>query len=303
MQKFRILTIDKEGFRGEVPVTILKEIERRSGGKKIIEMFDLIVGTSSGGIITSALAINNPHQPDEPLYSLDEIMTIYLSQSQKMFSKRGLVHRTLEQLKNYMTLQFETEGFEKVFKEVVGEYRLKDCLKHLLNHGYAPPTFRESLLATSPKINPESSSTNQNDRVSANLNKNESVLAFSKDSNLYLPPTIPQKELDYKDVYVLSIGNGTLNTENNGSNAAPKDSSVSKKNNTNTSTNLELPQDYDMIKIIEEGNYLRLNIAIDAPNDAETTQYLIDATQEQILNKEENMIKLDALMEKILETN
>ena len=50
----RILFLDGGGVRGLVQMAVLREIERRMG-KKIVELFDWIVGTSTGGIIALAL--------------------------------------------------------------------------------------------------------------------------------------------------------------------------------------------------------------------------------------------------------
>ena len=50
----RILCLDGGGIRGLLQLTILQEIERRTG-KRITELFDWIVGTSTGGIIVLAL--------------------------------------------------------------------------------------------------------------------------------------------------------------------------------------------------------------------------------------------------------
>jgi predicted acylesterase/phospholipase RssA len=55
----RVLTIDGGGIRGIIPARVLCELESRSG-RGIQELFDLIVGTSAGGLI--ALAIATPHK-------------------------------------------------------------------------------------------------------------------------------------------------------------------------------------------------------------------------------------------------
>lgn len=55
-QPFRILTIDGGGIRGVFPAAYLAEIERRFlGGQSIATCFDMIAGTSTGGIIALAL--------------------------------------------------------------------------------------------------------------------------------------------------------------------------------------------------------------------------------------------------------
>ncbi len=70
---FRILSIDGGGIRGVFPAAYLAEIERRFlKGASIASYFDMIAGTSTGGIIALALAHG---------------MTA--SQSQKIYTERG----------------------------------------------------------------------------------------------------------------------------------------------------------------------------------------------------------------------
>ena len=55
--RFRILAIDGGGIRGVFPATLLAELERRNtGGRPIGAFFDLIAGTSTGGILALGLA-------------------------------------------------------------------------------------------------------------------------------------------------------------------------------------------------------------------------------------------------------
>lgn len=67
-QGLRILTMDGGGMKGLATVQILKEIEKGTG-KRIHEMFDLICGTSTGGMLAVALGIK--------LMSLDKCEEIY----------------------------------------------------------------------------------------------------------------------------------------------------------------------------------------------------------------------------------
>jgi patatin-like phospholipase/acyl hydrolase len=51
----RVLAIDGGGIRGYLPALLLRELERRAG-ERAGDLFDLIVGTSTGGIIGIGLA-------------------------------------------------------------------------------------------------------------------------------------------------------------------------------------------------------------------------------------------------------
>jgi len=57
--KLRILSLDGGGIRGIIPATIVVEIEKRlqektgNSSARISDYFDLIAGTSTGGILTA----------------------------------------------------------------------------------------------------------------------------------------------------------------------------------------------------------------------------------------------------------
>lgn len=55
-QGLRILSMDGGGMKGLATVQILKAIEKGTG-KRIHELFDLICGTSTGGMLAVALGI------------------------------------------------------------------------------------------------------------------------------------------------------------------------------------------------------------------------------------------------------
>ena len=57
-QGLRILSMDGGGMKGLATVQILKEIEKGTG-KQIHELFDLICGTSTGGMLAVALGIKH----------------------------------------------------------------------------------------------------------------------------------------------------------------------------------------------------------------------------------------------------
>jgi patatin-like phospholipase/acyl hydrolase len=67
MPPFSILSIDGGGIRGIIPAMILAEIEQRTG-RRIAELFDLIAGTSTGGILTLGLTVPHQQKRNKPRY-------------------------------------------------------------------------------------------------------------------------------------------------------------------------------------------------------------------------------------------
>ncbi|XP_028788287.1 phospholipase A I-like [Neltuma alba] len=77
-QGLRILSMDGGGMKGLATVQILKEIEKGTG-KRIHELFDLICGTSTGGMLAVALGIK--------LMTLEECEDIYKNLGKLVFAE------------------------------------------------------------------------------------------------------------------------------------------------------------------------------------------------------------------------
>ena len=80
-QEFRILSIDGGGIRGIFPAAVLAEMERRFlGGDSVARYFDLITGTSTGGIIAIGLGAGIPAA---------KILRFYMEDGRDVFPPRG----------------------------------------------------------------------------------------------------------------------------------------------------------------------------------------------------------------------
>jgi predicted acylesterase/phospholipase RssA len=84
---YRVLSIDGGGIRGIIPATFLAEVERRTG-QPIASLFDLIVGTSTGGILALGLTVPDGagRRPRNTAASLREL---YTSQAETIFPGGG----------------------------------------------------------------------------------------------------------------------------------------------------------------------------------------------------------------------
>src|SRR5690242_6029075 len=78
-----VLSIDGGGIRGIIAATILDRIERKIG-LRIHEVFDLIAGTSTGGIIATAIGAGanngNPYAPND-------LVHLYVENGPEIFHK------------------------------------------------------------------------------------------------------------------------------------------------------------------------------------------------------------------------
>lgn len=104
----RILSLDGGGIRGVVELEVLRSIEQALGGRiPIQEFFDLIVGTSTGGIIALGLGVEN--------WSVDKCMSHFKKLVGKAFTPK-LAGMRLGTSK-YRTRPLE-EGLKTYFKDV-----------------------------------------------------------------------------------------------------------------------------------------------------------------------------------------
>lgn len=80
----KILSIDGGGIRGVIPATILCKIEEMTG-KRTAELFDLVIGTSTGGIL--ALGSCARDGAGSPRYSARELRDLYEKHGKDIFAR------------------------------------------------------------------------------------------------------------------------------------------------------------------------------------------------------------------------
>ena len=88
MAPFRILSLDGGGIRGLIPALVLAALEQRTG-KPTAQLFDLIAGTSTGGVL--ALGLTRPGPGGKPLYRADDMVgaqMVWLNVVRTRFSGR-----------------------------------------------------------------------------------------------------------------------------------------------------------------------------------------------------------------------
>ena len=127
----RLLAIDGGGIRGIIPAIILAEIERRTE-KPISELFDLIAGTSTGGIL--ALGLTRPNGQGRPSYTARELVGLYENEGDSIFSC-SIKHR-IRAVVNIFEEKYPSKALEEVLDKYFGESRLKEALTDVFIPAY-----------------------------------------------------------------------------------------------------------------------------------------------------------------------
>jgi patatin-like phospholipase/acyl hydrolase len=109
-RRVKVLAIDGGGIRGIIPALVLARIEELTG-KRACELFDLIAGTSTGGII--ALGVNVPATgaTGGPRWSAGELADMYVSEGPKIFDA-SLVRR-IETGDGLLRQKYSAKGLER----------------------------------------------------------------------------------------------------------------------------------------------------------------------------------------------
>ena len=115
-QSFRILSLDGGGLLGAFSAAVLASLEKQTG-KRIVEHFDLITGTSTGGLIAIGLAMGAP---------AEKLLDFYRKDGAKIFPKTGRVGGWARTFRNIFGAKFEPGPLRKAVGEVVSEQPLRD---------------------------------------------------------------------------------------------------------------------------------------------------------------------------------
>lgn len=146
---FRVLSIDGGGIRGIIPALVLADLEQRTG-RRVADMFDLVAGTSTGGIL--ALGLTVPGDDGRPRYRAADLVGFYLDQGPRIFSRS--LWRRITGLENLLEEKYPSEPIEEILQATLGDARLSDALTHVLVTSYEierrQPQFFKSHRADEP---------------------------------------------------------------------------------------------------------------------------------------------------------
>jgi hypothetical protein len=114
----RVLCIDGGGIKGVFPASFLATIEQ-SLGRSVADYFDLIVGTSTGGIIALGLGLG---------LSAGDLLRFYVERGPTIFGGNGHVGR----IRQLFRAKYNPQSLKRSLSEAFGSRRLGDSRKRLV---------------------------------------------------------------------------------------------------------------------------------------------------------------------------
>lgn len=128
---YKVLAIDGGGIRGVIPGAILDHLEQKLG-RPIADMFDLIVGTSTGGILAAGLTV--PKGNGQPKLSAADMLKLYAERGDEIFSRS--FWDGLTSLNGLSDELYSEKPLEKLLKAYLGDAKLTDCIKPVVITSY-----------------------------------------------------------------------------------------------------------------------------------------------------------------------
>ncbi len=136
MPRIRILSIDGGGIRGIIPGVALAALEDVAG-RPIHQLFDLVAGTSTGGILALGLTCPDPDRPGRARYSARDLVALYEDHGAAIFHRGGLrAVPGLGLLSDMLEERYPAQPIETVLDDYFGEARLRDALVDVVVPAY-----------------------------------------------------------------------------------------------------------------------------------------------------------------------
>ncbi|CAO2831164.1 unnamed protein product [Amaranthus hypochondriacus] len=238
-----ILSIDGGGVRGLIPSVILgfleEQLQALDGGEaRIADYFDVVAGTSTGGLVASMLTA--PNENNRPLYAAKDIIPFYLRNSPKIFPQQSGIFGQFQNLaKALIGPKYDGNYLHNLMRDNLKETKLHQTLTNLVIPAFdvkmlQPVIFSSFKIPSEPSINAKLSDIciggsaapvylpshyfQNNDREfnlidGGIVNNNPTLLAMIEVSKQLLKDNPSSDRIHDKRLVVLSIGNGSAKNE------------------------------------------------------------------------------------------
>ncbi|XP_061374291.1 patatin-like protein 4 [Gastrolobium bilobum] len=150
-----VLSIDGGGIKGIIPAQVLDYLEKALKAKNetssLADYFDVIAGSSTGGLMTAMLTSPHPNYPSSPLFTPAEIVQFYMNNGSEIFK-----NRTWNWYSKYP--RYDGVFLHNITRELLKETRLNQTLTNVVIPTFdlkklKPVIFSSYKLKTLPRLN------------------------------------------------------------------------------------------------------------------------------------------------------
>jgi uncharacterized protein len=125
--KYSLLAIDGGGIRGVIPARVLEAIEERLH-RPICELFDMVAGTSTGGIL--ALGVSKPGPGGKPAFAAKELLGLYVDHGHEIFPHS--FWRKVRIGGGILDVRYRTSPLEALLRDRFGDTMLSAALTEVV---------------------------------------------------------------------------------------------------------------------------------------------------------------------------
>ncbi|CAD6245522.1 unnamed protein product [Miscanthus lutarioriparius] len=131
-----VLSIDGGGVRGIIPATILAFLEEKlqeldGPDARIANYFDVVAGTSTGGLLTAMLTA--PGQNGRPLFDAKDLAQFYIDHSPKIFpQKNWILSKIAGTLRMVRGPKYDGKYLHALLRQYLGDMRLDRALTNVV---------------------------------------------------------------------------------------------------------------------------------------------------------------------------
>ncbi|KAF5806545.1 putative patatin-like phospholipase domain, Acyl transferase/acyl hydrolase/lysophospholipase [Helianthus annuus] len=154
-----VLSIDGGGIRGIIPATILALLESQlqeldGNDARLADYFDVIAGTSTGGLVTAMLTA--PDENNRPLYAAKDIVPFYMEHGPKIFPQQwGVWGSIIKTVKSLFGPKYNGKYLRKIIREKLGNTRLNDTLTNVVIPTFDIQRLQPTIFSTyEAEVNP-----------------------------------------------------------------------------------------------------------------------------------------------------
>ena len=140
-KKVRILSLDGGGIRGIIPAVVLQYVESelikktKNPNARIADFFDLIIGTSTGGILACYYLVPNEDRSPSSRFNASTALEIYTKKGGQIFNKAKR-HSWLGFRQLFNATKYAPDNLEQIFMETFGELKFHQLTKPCIVTSY-----------------------------------------------------------------------------------------------------------------------------------------------------------------------